>query len=269
MPTVEQVRQGATVSVVLKEDQPTGRQVQGFVAELLTRGNHPRGIKVRLSDGRVGRVQRLATEQEASSGTSKEQLGRNGEALYLGNGIAKLSVVDDGLGVNGDRVGRARMQYQDFRTDGHDYESRADAESVPNLMDYVRVKPSKQRRNRGGGSVAGAVDSTTSQTGKELGGREFGAVEEDGYVSSDNEYPQASAHRRRRSKRKEVMKLPTYGEEPSGEEAVAKQATQSERGEATRRGSASFHSAKSVCPVCQAFEGDEGAVAHHVAQHFD
>ncbi|KYG46897.1 hypothetical protein M433DRAFT_133468 [Acidomyces richmondensis BFW] len=50
---------GATVSIVLKADQLTGRQVQGEVQDVLTRGNHPRGIKVRLKDGRVGRVQKI------------------------------------------------------------------------------------------------------------------------------------------------------------------------------------------------------------------
>ncbi|KAK6432087.1 hypothetical protein LTR95_011741 [Oleoguttula sp. CCFEE 5521] len=59
VPTVQQVTRGALVSIVLKEDQTTGREVQGTVQDLLTRGNHPRGIKVRLIDGRVGRVQRM------------------------------------------------------------------------------------------------------------------------------------------------------------------------------------------------------------------
>lgn len=60
VPSVRQVVPGARVSIVLKQDQPTGREVQGTVSEVLTRGNHPRGIKVRLQDGRVGRVQRMA-----------------------------------------------------------------------------------------------------------------------------------------------------------------------------------------------------------------
>ncbi|KAK4539255.1 hypothetical protein LTR36_000861, partial [Oleoguttula mirabilis] len=60
VPTIQQVTRGAAVSIVLKEDQPTGREVEGVVQSLLTRGNHPRGIKVRLQDGRVGRVQRMA-----------------------------------------------------------------------------------------------------------------------------------------------------------------------------------------------------------------
>ncbi|OAA65887.1 hypothetical protein SPI_02674 [Niveomyces insectorum RCEF 264] len=59
VPTITQVIPGAFVHIVLKQDQPTGRTVQGVVQTVLTRGNHPRGIKVRLADGRVGRVQRV------------------------------------------------------------------------------------------------------------------------------------------------------------------------------------------------------------------
>jgi len=55
---------------VLKEDQPTGREVQGTVKDLLTNGNHPRGIKVRLQDGRVGRVQRMASGVPATDGAA-------------------------------------------------------------------------------------------------------------------------------------------------------------------------------------------------------
>lgn len=68
VPTTQQVIVGAPVSIVLKVDQPTGREVQGIVAELLTNENHPRGIKVRLQDGRVGRVQRMASEEAAKAG---------------------------------------------------------------------------------------------------------------------------------------------------------------------------------------------------------
>lgn len=57
---------GAPVSIVLKADQPTGRQVQGEVQDVLTRGDHPRGIKVRLKDGRVGRVQKIVEKSSSS-----------------------------------------------------------------------------------------------------------------------------------------------------------------------------------------------------------
>lgn len=62
VPTGLQVVAGASVFIVLKEDQPTGKETAGVVAELLTRGNHPRGIKVRLQSGQVGRVQRMGNE---------------------------------------------------------------------------------------------------------------------------------------------------------------------------------------------------------------
>ncbi|KAI9370283.1 hypothetical protein BJX61DRAFT_516003 [Aspergillus egyptiacus] len=66
VPTTTDVVPGALVNIVLKADQPTGRTVLGTVATLLTRGNHPRGIKVRLADGRVGRVQSMAAPASAA-----------------------------------------------------------------------------------------------------------------------------------------------------------------------------------------------------------
>lgn len=54
------VRQGMTVEIVLKRDQRSGRRTRGVVAEILTNSSfHPHGIKVRLRDGQVGRVQEI------------------------------------------------------------------------------------------------------------------------------------------------------------------------------------------------------------------
>ncbi len=54
------IKIGAEVEVVLKADQPTGKLTHGRVAEILTSSkSHPRGIKVRLKDGQVGRVQKI------------------------------------------------------------------------------------------------------------------------------------------------------------------------------------------------------------------
>ena len=73
IPTIQQVIPGAPVNIVLKVDQPTGRTVSGLVKDVLTRGNHPRGIKVRLTDGRIGRVQTMATSNQSTqpAGTSE------------------------------------------------------------------------------------------------------------------------------------------------------------------------------------------------------
>jgi len=49
---------GSTVDVVLKKDQRTDTLTRGVVKRLLTNSAvHPRGIKVMLEDGQVGRVQ--------------------------------------------------------------------------------------------------------------------------------------------------------------------------------------------------------------------
>ena len=54
------VRPGMTVDIVLKRDQRSGRRTRGVVAEILTNYSfHHHGIKVRLKDGRVGRVQEI------------------------------------------------------------------------------------------------------------------------------------------------------------------------------------------------------------------
>ncbi len=56
---------GLRVSVVLKKDQPTGKLTDGVVKDILTSsGFHPRGIKVRLESGEVGRVQRIEPGQQ-------------------------------------------------------------------------------------------------------------------------------------------------------------------------------------------------------------
>ncbi|MGO4962046.1 YwbE family protein [Jeotgalibaca porci] len=54
------IKIGAKVSVVQKQDQRTGKLTEGIVAKLLTKSpNHPHGIKVMLEDGIVGRVKEV------------------------------------------------------------------------------------------------------------------------------------------------------------------------------------------------------------------
>ncbi|MEK9181357.1 MAG: YwbE family protein [Patescibacteria group bacterium] len=53
----EDINPGQLVDIVQKADQSTGRLTRGRVAEILTNSAfHPRGIKVRLESGEVGRV---------------------------------------------------------------------------------------------------------------------------------------------------------------------------------------------------------------------
>ena len=51
------VTPGLEVYIILKKDQRTGTKTRGIVKDLLTNSAyHPHGIKVRLTDGQVGRV---------------------------------------------------------------------------------------------------------------------------------------------------------------------------------------------------------------------
>jgi len=54
---------GIKVQVVQKQDQRTGKLTAGIVKDILTNSpSHPHGIKVRLTDGIVGRVKQIITE---------------------------------------------------------------------------------------------------------------------------------------------------------------------------------------------------------------
>lgn len=54
------ISRGDIVDIVLKQDQPTGALTRGQVARILTKScDHPRGIKVELTDGQIGRVQAI------------------------------------------------------------------------------------------------------------------------------------------------------------------------------------------------------------------
>ncbi|MBI5964637.1 MAG: YwbE family protein [Chloroflexi bacterium] len=57
------IKPGITVLIVMKQDQATGKLTKGIVKDVLTKSpNHPHGIKVRLVDGRVGRVKEIVEE---------------------------------------------------------------------------------------------------------------------------------------------------------------------------------------------------------------
>jgi uncharacterized repeat protein (TIGR03833 family) len=168
VPNIQQVISGAFVSIVLKVDQPTGREVQGVVADVLTSGNHPRGIKVRLADGRVGRVQRMTSEEEARAGPVG--LGRNGE-----NGQVNIQPATGSRIVN---------RYRDVREE----EELQQPATGYSLGDFLPA----------GHPLREDTNTTLSTT-----------------------------------------------ESPAGD------------------------SKEQVCPVCGEFEGDEIAVSHHVATHFD
>jgi uncharacterized repeat protein (TIGR03833 family) len=60
VPKRSEIKPGLRVQIVEKHNQRTGALSEGVVADILTNSpTHPHGIKVRLTDGRVGRVQAI------------------------------------------------------------------------------------------------------------------------------------------------------------------------------------------------------------------
>lgn len=60
-PLLKELRPGIKVCIVQKQHQRTGKITEGTVVDILTKSSsHPHGIKVRLTTGEVGRVEKLA-----------------------------------------------------------------------------------------------------------------------------------------------------------------------------------------------------------------
>ena len=164
------------VSIVLKADQATGKLTTGRIADILTRGDHPRGIKVRLQDGRIGRVQALGP----SSGTADAaEVGHGGATIggfepsetlpapgtqhvpgilgYAEQGISERS--DDWSdGRRGGGYGRSSRRsglQDDYRFDPQPPEERS-------LEDFVTFKAPRKKKGRRGG--AGSSEADTAST---------------------------------------------------------------------------------------------------------
>jgi uncharacterized repeat protein (TIGR03833 family) len=58
----DNIKPGLEVSIVLKNDQASGKLTGGIVKDILTSSAvHPHGIKVRLVGGQIGRVKQIAS----------------------------------------------------------------------------------------------------------------------------------------------------------------------------------------------------------------
>ena len=60
IPKRSEIHPGTRVQIVEKQNQRSGQRTEGVVERILTSSPaHPHGIKVMLTDGRVGRVQAI------------------------------------------------------------------------------------------------------------------------------------------------------------------------------------------------------------------
>jgi uncharacterized repeat protein (TIGR03833 family) len=59
------IKPGMLVAIVLKKDQRSGELTEGIVRQILTSApTHSRGIKVKLTDGQVGRVKEIIPDED-------------------------------------------------------------------------------------------------------------------------------------------------------------------------------------------------------------
>ncbi len=59
-----EIKPGARVRIVQKQDQRSGKLTEGIVQTILTKSSsHPHGIKVRLVSGEVGRVKEILPDR--------------------------------------------------------------------------------------------------------------------------------------------------------------------------------------------------------------
>lgn len=192
VPRRAQISPGKAVSIVLKKDQPTGKQSQGSVKDVLTAGDHPRGVKVRLTDGRIGRVQKMLDALAPTPTGNSAPAGEPSDFIAASDPAASSGFQVRSEGTRGGQGLQPR--YRDVRLD----EPLEQPAEEMDLMAYV--KPAKQKKGK-----------KASQTCQE---------------SEDSGAPH-----------------------PNGPAAT-------------------ISGALAKCPVCNDFEGDEAAVAHHVELHF-
>lgn len=139
VPKMSQLTSGIAVNIVLKEHQRTGKLTTGEVADILTRGDHPRGIKVRLRSGHVGRVQSLSS---TSQGQGLPQSSTSGPDLLSrrANANDRLLAADLGNTSLSTEPNRGRFSMQsDYREDPTPADSRS-------LADYIKT-PRKALRS--------------------------------------------------------------------------------------------------------------------------
>lgn len=123
VPKSSQLFPGLNVHIVLKADQRSGKLTPGKITDILTKGDHPRGIKVRLADGQIGRVQ----------------------SIYSGDASSSVSSAPDQTSASfhaSPSYPSRRGLQQDVRSDGHDPAAISDMGS---LGDYIKAPKKKKR----------------------------------------------------------------------------------------------------------------------------
>ena len=128
VPKMSQLRPGVHVNVVLKAHQQSGKLTTGQISEILTRGDHPRGIKVRLHSGEIGRVQSLSLSSEPFAAAQAPPHEQTSAVSEYGNSPNHF----------GERRRERFTSQEDYRQDPSPLGSRS-------LAEYIRTSSSSKK----------------------------------------------------------------------------------------------------------------------------
>ena len=137
VPQQHHLHRGTPVNIILKADQRSGKLTSGYIQDILTRGGHPHGIKVRLSDGRVGRVQSLGKPPNSVAPT-----GSLSPTPWATNaGVQQRPIAD-----------RRRNVYEAQSTEAS-VRPNSESTTSTSLMDYVKPKNTSRKPSSKGPPV--------------------------------------------------------------------------------------------------------------------
>jgi uncharacterized repeat protein (TIGR03833 family) len=167
------------VNIVLKADQRTGKLTTGKITNVLTRGDHPRGVKVRLESGAVGRVQSLvvgsAGNDQHNATTQAEEQGAQAQASR---------------DFAGHEHGPVRPRNYRFQEDIRETAPPPPSE-VASLGDFIKA-PSRNKRKKGRASVPAVAPDVTSSASTyvdELQSRTGRREQSSDQASLESEFP--------------------------------------------------------------------------------
>ncbi|KAL1303687.1 hypothetical protein AAFC00_007040 [Neodothiora populina] len=261
-PSTTQVHPGAHVSIVLKADQRTNRQVSGVVQDVLTRGNHPRGIKVRLSDGRIGRVQGAFPSSSSSSSSAAAAAG--GATGRAGQGRVQSTPEEIARDLEIQSRGRGPDRMRGGQ--GRGGAALSGVNTIPaSAASTAAVAASTGRE---GGRGAGGYRSErlgSRYSDVRLDGHDASGFGSDGATETMDLLAFAKPARIKKGKRKGGVAAAGGGEGACEREERGERVVESAAAAGSGTGSGT---ATATCPVCGVFEGDEVAVSRHVESHF-
>lgn len=115
LPSRDELKIGLKVEIETKRDQGTGRLTAGVLDKILTGGmNHPYGIKVRLQDGQVGRVKKIAGSVPPAQHVKPSRYGQVGRVKEI-TGAVSDKPIQSFVDLNTKPIPETEDTYNEFK----------------------------------------------------------------------------------------------------------------------------------------------------------